>query len=77
MELLRVIWLVKMSERPRKAREVTPLRKANMIAYVVHPSVAHVRDIYKPNPEVVEEAVEASEHANEGGQPLDKVFIHV
>ncbi len=57
-------------DRALQGRPRSHARKSTMVACEVHPSVAHAPGIYKPNPDVVEEAAEAYEHANEGGQPL-------
>ena len=62
-------------DRQLKGRSRTHARKASMVASEVHPSVAEVRNLYKPEPHLIEEAAEAYEHRNERGQPLDEVFI--
>ena len=61
--------------RELKGRKRTHARKSSMVACDVHPSVADLRDLYKPEPHIVEEAADAYEHANERGEPLDEIFI--
>ena len=46
-----------------------------MTAYAVHPSVAHVPDLYKPDPVVVQQAVDEYEEADADGEPEDDVLI--
>ena len=46
-----------------------------MTAYALHPSVAHVPDLYKPDPVVVLQAVDEYEDAAADGEPEEEVFI--
>ena len=46
-----------------------------MTAYAVHPSVAHVPDLYKTDPVVVLQAVDVYEDAAADGEPEEEVFI--
>ena len=46
-----------------------------MTAFAVHPSVAHVPNLYVPDPVVIQEAVDAYEEADADGEPEEDVII--
>ena len=62
-------------ERLLKSRPRAHGRITTMTAYAVHPSVAHVPDLYKPDPVVVQQAVDEYEEADADGEPEDDVLI--